>query len=169
MILARILALAALIVTPALAEGPQVADGAIPAKDATAEGFDHVSCRKSAYEVRLTVTGVKDSIGLMTAELYRNDKDNFLQKEGRISKTRFAARAPATQFCIEVPEPGQYAIVVYHDENANQHIDKGAFGIPKEPWAISNNPPIRFGPPSVEDSLITVADNGANLVMTLNN
>lgn len=130
--------------------------------------LDHVSCNQSAYEVRLTVDDVKESIGLMTAELYRNDNKNFLQSEGRISKTRFAAIAPQTTFCIEVPEPGQYAIVVYHDENANLRVDKGAFGIPTEPWAISNDPPIRFGPPSVEDSLITVGDGGADVHVALN-
>lgn len=136
---------------------------------AAERSFEHVSCDQTAVEVHLTVAGVKDSVGLMTAELYRNDKANFLQTAGRISKTRFAAKAPVTNFCIEVPEPGQYAVVVYHDENANLRIDKGAFGIPKEPWAISNDPPIRFGPPSVTDSLVTVTEGGTPVSLVLNN
>lgn len=181
---AALIAAIALCSVPAAALALQDAEGGIggvltqadaqlsdaPDSEAVAahDTFNHVSCGQTGVEVRLTVDGVKESIGLMTAELYRNDKANFLQSKGRVSKTRFAAKSPSTQFCIEVPEPGQYAVVVYHDENANLRIDKGAFGIPNEPWAISNDPPIRFGPPSVEDSLVTVTDTGADVTVVLN-
>lgn len=34
--------------------------------------------------------------------------------------------------------PGQYALLVYHDENENDRIDKNFMGIPKEPLGFSN-------------------------------
>ncbi|WP_051040987.1 DUF2141 domain-containing protein [Fibrisoma limi] len=36
-------------------------------------------------------------------------------------------------------EPGNYAVAVYHDANANGVLDKRMFGIPKEPYGFSNN------------------------------
>jgi uncharacterized protein (DUF2141 family) len=43
--------------------------------------------------------------------------------------------------------PGQYAVSVYLDANGNHHLDRGLFGIPKEPVGASNNPKPSFGPP----------------------
>ncbi|MEL6360233.1 MAG: DUF2141 domain-containing protein [Pseudomonadota bacterium] len=155
------------------AQGQEVEGEGLEAMSSTANELgasqiDHVSCNRGEHEIRLTVLGVKEAIGLMTAELYRNDPDNFLEREGRISKTRFAAKSPATSFCIQTPAPGSYALVVYHDENANKRIDKGAFGIPSEPWAISNDPPIRLAPPKLKDSLFEVLGNGTSIEMELN-
>lgn len=35
--------------------------------------------------------------------------------------------------------PGDYAISVFQDENGNGELDRGAFGIPVEPFGFSNN------------------------------
>jgi uncharacterized protein (DUF2141 family) len=42
--------------------------------------------------------------------------------------------------------PGEYAIAVIHDENANAKLDTFA-GIPKEGIGFSRNPRFTFGPP----------------------
>jgi uncharacterized protein (DUF2141 family) len=38
----------------------------------------------------------------------------------------------------DVPE-GTYAVNVFHDENSNERLDKGLFGIPKEGFGFSND------------------------------
>ena len=43
--------------------------------------------------------------------------------------------------------PGEYALLLLHDANRNGKLDK-RFGIPREGFGFSNNPPLRFGPPS---------------------
>ena len=48
---------------------------------------------------------------------------------------------------LAVPGPGTYAVSVLHDANANGRADT-TLGIPREGFAFSRNPPIRFGPPS---------------------
>ena len=64
---------------------------------------------------------------------------------------------------------GQFAMAVYHDENANGDFDKNGIGLPAEPWGISNNPKVRFGPPPVEKALFEVsAETGAKIVIDLN-
>jgi uncharacterized protein (DUF2141 family) len=139
---------------------------AAPAAD-DAGPFEHVSCKGGPNEIRVTVKGVKKSVGLMTAELFRNDPEGFLNKKGRLFRVRYAAHAPVTQFCLEAPEAGQWAVVAYHDENANQKFDKGAFGLPVEPYGISRNPKMRLGPPPIEDALFDVDEGGAAVEIKL--
>ena len=39
-----------------------------------------------------------------------------------------------------------------HDENGNGELDANFVGIPREPWAFSNNARGNFGPPTWEDT-----------------
>lgn len=129
--------------------------------------FEHVSCNGADNQIRLVVTGVKYSAGRITADLYPNQEDGFLQKRGRITQVKFAAKAPVTSFCIIAPTAGSFAIAVYHDKNANDGFDKGPLGLPAEPWGISNNPKVRFKPPPVEKALFEVSHAGAEVEIKL--
>ncbi len=127
----------------------------------------HLSCKGEPREILVRVSNVKKSVGLMTIELFRNDPDGFLNKRGRLSRQRFAARAPVTEVCIHAPEAGLFAMVAYHDENANEKFDKGTFGIPVEPYGVSQNPKIRLAPPPIEKALFEVAETGATVEIKL--
>lgn len=131
------------------------------------DAHEHMSCKGEPREILVRVVNVKESVGLVTIELYRNDPDGFLNKRGRESRHRFAARAPATAVCVHAPEAGQWAMVAYHDENANQKFDKGTFGIPVEPFGVSQNPKIRLAPPPIEKALFEVAETGATVEIRL--
>jgi uncharacterized protein (DUF2141 family) len=39
----------------------------------------------------------------------------------------------------KLPQGGEYAIKVYHDQNDNGQLDKGIFGQPVEGWGVSND------------------------------
>ena len=43
-------------------------------------------------------------------------------------------------------EPGMYFIAVYQDLNNNNELDKTSKGVPKEPYALSNNPVLSKNP-----------------------
>lgn len=140
-----------------------------PAQAAQDAGFTHVSCKGEPNEIRVTVSNVKKSAGLMTVELYRNDPDGFLNKKGRLFRVRYAAHAPVTQFCLYAPAPGAWAVGAYHDENANRKFDKNAFGLPAEPYGLSGNPKIRFALPPISEALFEVAETGASVEIKLKN
>lgn len=129
----------------------------------------HITCTGGPNEVRVIIKDVKKSVGLITAELYRNDEATFLSKAGREVRVRVAARAPVTEFCLHAPEPTGYAMAVYHDKNANQKFDKGPLGLPAEPYGVSNNPAIRFSPPHLADALFDVVGDGTSVEILLNN
>lgn len=145
-----------------------LAPGAAAAEDAaTAETFTHVSCKGAPNEVRITIRNVKKNAGLVTAELYRNEPENFLKKAGREFRVRFAAHAPVTQFCLTAPAEGKFAVVAYHDRNANLKFDKNPFGLPAEPYGVSQNPVIRLAPPPIEETLFDVSGDGAAIDIRL--
>lgn len=130
--------------------------------------FDHVSCNDVANEIRVVVTGVKRSEGLIVADMYPNNQEVFLRGRGRIKKVKYAARAPETKFCVPAPEAGLFAMAIYHDRNANGDFDKTGLGLPAEPWGLSNNPRGLFGPPHVEKTLFKVDEDGAKVEINLN-
>lgn len=129
--------------------------------------FEHVSCKGEPNEIRVVIQNVKKNVGQVAADLYWNDPANFLAKEGRVYQVRFAARSPVTQFCLKAPGAGAFAIAVYHDKNANKRFDKNAIGLPAEPYGVSNNPPMRFAAPTVEEALIDVKEDGAATIIRL--
>ena len=51
---------------------------------------------------------------------------------------------------VQIPQLdyGTYVIAVYHDVNNNGKLDKTLLGIPKEPYAFSNNPIVKWSPPT---------------------
>lgn len=54
---------------------------------------------------------------------------------------------------------GEYAISLYHDENENNKLDTGWFGIPNEGYGCSNNAKGMMGPPKYEDAKFQLTSN----------
>ncbi|WP_394993982.1 DUF2141 domain-containing protein [Emticicia sp.] len=65
------------------------------------------------------------------------------------------------QVMIEIKDlsVGKYAVKIFQDENNNTKLDTGLFGIPKEPWGLSNNVKATFGPPKFSDMLFELKAN----------
>ena len=53
--------------------------------------------------------------------------------------------------------PGHYAIAAFHDRNSDSKLNQGNFGMPLEGFGFSNNPPLRFGPASFNESKFQVS------------
>ena len=108
------------------------------------------SCTGHPGTVRLyvDVQGVRSSQGLIAVTLYADDSSKFLAHRGSLYVGRVPAHQGQTRVCIWVPRPGTWAIVTYHDENANRKYDRNAIGLPKEGAGFSNNPPTFLGLPS---------------------
>ena len=64
-----------------------------------------------------------------------------------------------------IPE-GDYAIMVVHDENANNKMDFELNGMPKEAYGMSNNN-MSYGPPIFEDAKFNVTDENLDLEIRL--
>lgn len=60
----------------------------------------------------------------------------------------------------------EVAVLVFQDLNGNQQLDKNLFGIPTEPYGVSNNPSL-MGPPSYEQARVMVNQSQQTLNITL--
>ncbi len=59
------------------------------------------------------------------------------------------------EYLIEDVEAGEYALMVYYDENGNKRMDKNFIGIPTEPLGFSNRYRPK-GPPAYERAAFTI-------------
>jgi uncharacterized protein (DUF2141 family) len=74
-------------------------------------------------------------------------------------KRTLSAATPRIRF--EGLPPGDYAVAVIHDANANARLDT-MLGIPREGFGFSRDPAIRFGPPRFAAAQFAVAAGGAS-------
>ncbi len=103
----------------------------------------------------------KRSLKLEIVELKDVSKSTLhielLDASGVVFETRSIALAPhATRqtFSVRDVEQEEVAIRLFQDLDGDGELDKNALGMPTEPFGFSNDPVIRFGPPSTKEILI---------------
>ncbi len=63
------------------------------------------------------------------------------------------ARPGTTIVTVAGVPPGDYAVQAFHDENDNDRIDRGMFGIPREGVGFSRDARIVLSPPKWRDAM----------------
>lgn len=87
------------------------------------------------------------------------NSQNFLKAGKQLSSISREVSSSKMVFVFENLAPGEYAFVAYQDIDRNKTMKKNMIGYPIEPWGISNNPRIMFGPPSFKESKVKVSAN----------
>lgn len=100
-------------------------------------------------DLTVELRGLSSDEGSLAVALYDSSK-NWLGKRVMGEVTQIVD-GKATVIFKAVPY-GTYAISSFHDENNNEELDAGLFGIPKEPYASSRGAKGMFGPPQWEDA-----------------
>ena len=77
------------------------------------------------------------------------------------------AKVGTTVVVIPNVPPGHYASQVFHDRNGNGKIDRGLFGIPKEPVGFSNDAPIHMAPPKWDAAMFVHGSEPQHIALTL--
>ncbi|MHB1206221.1 MAG: DUF2141 domain-containing protein [Rhodospirillaceae bacterium] len=144
---------------------PAWAAATVEQEDIEPPAMAAMPCHERPFSVLLTVQNVKDGKGLITADVHDDNPDRWLKGGQHLVRVRVPAVKGETKMCVPLAAAGVYAIAIYHDKNANRRFDKNFLGLPSEPYGISNNPPINFGPPSLEESAFKV--NGPLVPMTI--
>ena len=123
-------------------------------------------CGSSALQVEATIHGVTAQ-GILTVELYEPSERDFLRKASRLKRVRVPAEEGAQTVCFDVPQPGEYALAAYHDIDADRELARKWNRLPAEPFALSNDEPLRLRMPRFEDAAFAVGEDGAAAAMTL--
>ncbi|MDA0989323.1 MAG: MipA/OmpV family protein [Verrucomicrobia bacterium] len=113
----------------------------------------HVDNDSLAETIRVTVSNAPTNGHLML--LLFDSANAFGDFRDPITVARFAAD-PRRTYALDNVEPGEYALVVFDDENDNKQIDRTFIGIPRERLAFSNGYQTK-GPPSYERAAFRLA------------
>ena len=85
--------------------------------------------------------------------------------------TRMVAQSAAptgtrARFEFKDLPPGDYAVMVMHDENGNGKLDSNMIGMPVEGYGFSNNPNV-MRKPTFEEARFTLPQAGATIGISL--
>lgn len=118
--------------------------------------------------VALRVSGLRSDDGQVLVVVYRGE-DGFPKQADKAWK-KLAIKVAGGRASVDLGDvpPGEYGIVVVHDENGNSKLDTSWIGIPQEGVGASNNAKGRMGPPKYRDARFEVGPAGAtqNITMT---
>ena len=89
-------------------------------------------------------------IGLHTADTFMKGK-GILNAKSKVTDGKVVVT-------FEDVAPGNYAIMVLHDENDNERMDFEVNGMPIESYGMSNNPML-FGPPTFTDAAFELTES----------
>lgn len=128
--------------------------------------FDEAdSCVDNSTQIRTLITNLSKS-GIVKVELF--GKKNFMKKSGKLRRIRVPADSERVSLCINVPAPGEYALVSYHDKDGNRKLKKAWNLKPKEPYGVSNNPVIEsLRLPRWAEASFYVPQEGIEVVINL--
>jgi uncharacterized protein (DUF2141 family) len=118
------------------------------------------------YKLYVTTEGVRSDHGYLVANLYGTDKHRWLADNGTLAVWRDPAMPGDETMCLYLPAPGRYALVMFHDANADGDLNLGPFG-PKEGYGFSNNLRPFLSAPSLGSALFDVAGAEARLTIRL--
>jgi uncharacterized protein (DUF2141 family) len=115
----------------------------------------HIQAHAATVEIH--VAGVAQGKGKVNVAVC--DRERFLKQ------CLYAASVPAqldaageTVVAVHGVPPGTWAVLAYHDENANGQLDRNFIGIPRENYGFSRDARGRFGPPGFDDAALPVAE-----------
>lgn len=91
----------------------------------------------SAARIIATIDGLHSAQGNVFIGLYASPNKFLHGNQCDAFKKVRASTGPITVAFDNLP-PGTYALGAYHDENGNDHLDTGPFGLPVEGYALSN-------------------------------
>ena len=100
--------------------------------------------------LKLEISGLKNNKGFVLIAIFNSELGFPDKNELAVKKIRVPAQVGKIIYDVNDLVPGTYAIALIHDENDNQRLDTGLFGIPKEGFCFSKGAMGTFGPPSFQ-------------------
>ena len=111
---------------------------------------------EAGHKLTVDVANIKDSGGQLIISLFTK-KDGFPDNSKKAEKS-VTVKVDKPTHTFTGLKPGKYVVVVFHDLNSDNKIDKNRIGIPAEPIGLSNHPKIGIGgPPDFNKAKVDVS------------
>lgn len=109
-------------------------------------------------EVVITVTDLRSTKGVVRACMTtRSDIFPKCIKDPTAHRTVVPA-GNAVEIRFTAVAPGDYAIALLHDENANGKADRALGMMPKEGYGFSRDAPVKMAPPKFRDAVFKLGE-----------
>lgn len=106
-------------------------------------------------ELRLAIVGLTSNDGVVSVGLYDTEEDySAISNSFRKAKLPIVDRR--CQWVVQDLPYGDYAVMLYHDENGNHELDTNVLRLPSEPYGFSNNARPRLSLPPYEKTKFMV-------------
>lgn len=118
--------------------------------------------------VAVTVNKVRPGKGMLHITLV--NKEQFLLRrklKKPFMKGIVKTSGKSVHYEFKDVPPGDYAVQVLQDFDGNGDMTDNWLGLPKEPWGMSNDPPVGLGGPKWERAKFTVTDNSEVVKVSL--
>jgi uncharacterized protein (DUF2141 family) len=147
--------------------------GAAPVRPSASLGKAEAVCRanETGPALLITAVGLKDRKGLLRAELYPNNDNDFLEDDAilinagktfrRVDLALTASNDPT--LCMRVPAAGKYSLSLLHDRDRNLK-----FGFTSDGIGFSNNPKLARSKPKASSATITASSGVTRISILMN-
>lgn len=126
--------------------------------------LNNQSSAQTNGKLHVMVQGAKNNKGKIVLALF-NNKEEFTKKPYK--EVVINADDAANGYTFIDLVYGDYAVVIFHDENANKNLDRGFLGVPEEGVAFSNNLPVKFSLPTFAEAKVLLQGHN-EIVIKLN-
>jgi uncharacterized protein (DUF2141 family) len=131
-----------------------------------------------ASELRVAIDGVASSSGTLMVGLYDSEEHfrsaianagnlGLLNDRSRLVGIAMRAVAGTQSVVFTNLKPGEYAVIVFHDENDNGKLDENSWGVPTEGYGFSNNAEGFLAPPSFKKAAVLLDSPDRAIAITL--
>ena len=107
---------------------------------------------QTSATLEVAVSGIESAEGRVGIAVWDDDKGFPEAIEHALDSTYVAVESGTARAVFELPEPGTYAVTVFHDKNDNQRFDKNWIGMPREAWGVSNQARPRLRAPRFDEA-----------------
>lgn len=109
------------------------------------------------HTLAVVVDGVANTRGVVGVLVFKSAQGWPEDNASAFRSKAVPAQIGTVTISIADLPPGDYAVVVLHDENQNRQLDRNWLGEPKEQWGMSNNPAAHFSAPSFSQARFAFA------------
>ncbi len=144
---------------------------AIPPREQRGRADADCRTNEPGPAIRVAVSGLKDSRGMLRLELYPANDTDFLAAdkqliaEGKVFRRvlQRPSASGASVLCVRAPSAGRYALSVLHDRDGDTR-----FGFLQDGVGVSNNPKFRRAKPKGTTAAVQVGPGVTSTRIILN-
>ncbi len=120
---------------------------------------------ESENHLNVRVVGMRNDKGNLNCSLFKPHQD-FPTNNQHLARIATAPIANGTGTCEYTGvAPGNYAVVVFHDEDSDGKFKRSALGLPQEGYGFSKDAPARFRAPKFNEASFPFAAGTSQILI----